>query len=176
MQNDWNIKSRSESCQVTGISFKQGDFFYTLLFLNDEECHRLDLSESAWEERKQDSAVPPPFSYWRSKYEPPPPPLPETLAKDDAEEMLRHFLKQNDPEHRNASYILALMLERKKLLRPLPSPEKKRLLYEHVATGETLILTDPQLSLENLVAVQQEVAELLGRSSLCLMGDSGRES
>jgi hypothetical protein len=161
MQHDWNIKSRSDSCQVTNRPFQEGDFFYTLLFFNEEECQRLDLSESAWEERKKEITAPVPFSYWRSKYEAPPPPAPEALPKDDAEGMLRYFLQQQDPQHQNACYILALMLERKKLLRPLPSPEKKRLLYEHIGTGETFILTDPELSLKNLVEVQQEVSNLL---------------
>ena len=68
---------------------------------------------------------------------------------------------QQDVKHQNVCYILALMLERKKVLRPLPSPEKTTLLYEHVMTGETFIITDPQLSLENLIEVQQEVSELL---------------
>jgi len=161
MQQDWNIKSRSNTCQVTGLPFNEGDFFYTLLFWNEEEPQRLDLSESAWEDRKQDETAPTPFSYWRSKYEAPPPPTPEPLPKDDAEGMLRYFLKQQDPKHQNVCYILALMLERKKLLRPLPSPEKITLLYEHVGTGETFILTDPQLSLENLIEVQHEVSALL---------------
>lgn len=161
---DWNIKSRSDVCQVTGSPFVEGDFFYTLLFWAEEEPQRLDLSESAWEERKQDGTAPIPFSHWRSKYEAPPPPTPEPLPKDDAEGMLRYFLKQQDPKHQNVCYILAVMLERKKLFRPLPSPEKTTLLYEHIGTGETFIITDPQLSLENLVEVQQEVSELL-RSS-----------
>ena len=146
---------------MTGMPFGEGDFFYTLLFWNEEESQRLDLSEAAWEERKQDAAAPIPFSYWRSKYEVPPPPAPEPLPKDDAEGMLRYFLNQQDLKHQNVCYILALMLERKKLLRPLPSPEKRTLLYEHVGTGETFILTDPELSLENLVQVQQEVSALL---------------
>ena len=162
MQQDWNIKSRSHSCQVTNVPFAEGDFFYTLLFFKDEESQRLDLSESAWEERKHDVSAPVPFSYWRSKYEAPPPPAPETIPKDDAEGMLRYFLNQQDVKNQNACYILALMLERKKLLRPLPSPEKTTLLYEHVATGETFIVRDPQLSLENLIEVQKEVSELLG--------------
>lgn len=161
MQQDWNIKSRSDTCQATGIPFAEGDFFTTLLFFDKEECQRLDLSESAWEERKKNPEAPVPFSYWRSKYEAPPPPPPETLPKDNAEGMLRYFLKQQDPKNQNVCYILALMLERKKILRPLPSPEKITLLYEHVTTGETFIITDPQLSLENLIEVQQEVSEML---------------
>ncbi len=207
MLNDWNIKSRSAVCQVTGTPFEEGDFFYTLLFHDKEEYQRLDISEAAWEDRKDffrnststancgvapsstlstlpcsapstpgtssaeaslekslknDEAQPIPFSLWRSKYELPPPPPPEALKKDDAEGMLRHFLASNDPQHLKASYILALMLERKKILKPLASPEPSTLLYEHTKTGETFIITDPHLSLENLSTVQQEVVELLG--------------
>lgn len=162
MLNDWNIKSRSAVCQATGTPFEEGDFFYTLLFHDKEEYQRLDISEAAWEERKNDEAQPVPFSLWRSKYELPPPPPPEALKKDDAEGMLRHFLESNDPQHLKASYILALMLERKKILKPLKSPDASTLFYEHAKTGETFIITDPHLSLENLSAVQQEVVELLG--------------
>lgn len=176
MQQDWNIKSRSHTCQVTGLAFEEGDFFYTLLFWDKEEAQRLDLSEAAWEERKQDAAAPIPFSYWRSRYEPPAPPAPEPLPKDDAEGMLRYFLKQQEPQHKNACYILALMLERKKLFRPLPSPNKSTLLYEHVGTGETFILTDPQLSLENLLEVQQEVSALLSGKEVAAPVASSHES
>ena len=164
MQQDWNIKSRSHACQVSNTPFEEGDFFYTLLFFDNEEYQRLDLSESAWEARKEDTTAPVPFSLWRSKYELPPPPAPEALPKDDAEGMLRYFLASNDPSHRNACYILALMLERKKLWRPLDSPDSSTLLYEHTGTGETFIITDPHLSLENLIEVQQEVSELLNGS------------
>ncbi|HLB34397.1 MAG: hypothetical protein A3F67_01805 [Verrucomicrobia bacterium RIFCSPHIGHO2_12_FULL_41_10] len=161
MQNEWNIKSRSNTCQIKGAPFHEGDFFYTLLFHDKEGYQRLDLSEEALEERKADPTVLPPFSLWRSKYELPPPPAPEPLPHNDAEGMLRHLMESNDPSHLKTRYILALMLERKKRLRPLKSPETSTLLYEHVDTGETFIIPDPHLSLENLLEVQQEVSELL---------------
>ena len=161
MQHEWNIKSRSASCQATGIAFAEGDCFYTLLFHDDEGYQRLDLSESAWQERKMDEAAAVPFSSWRSHYELPPPPEAETIPRDDAEGMLRHLMESKDPSHLKTAYVLALMLERKKILRPLLSTDTSTLLYEHVATGETFIIPDPQLSLENLIAVQHEVAEIL---------------
>lgn len=162
MQIDWNIKSRSHICQAHNTPFQEGDFFYTLLFHSKEGYDRLDLSEAAWEERKQDTTAPVPFSLWRSKYELPPPPPPEALPKNDAEGMLRHLLSINDPANCNAMYILAVMLERKKVLKPLPSSEKSTLVYEHATSGETFVIQDPHLSLENLIAVQQEVSEFLG--------------
>jgi len=75
--------------------------------------------------------------------------------------MLRQLMESQDPAHLNTRYLLAVMLERKRLLKPQKSPEKGTLIYEHASTGETFIITDPQLSLDDLVAVQEEVSGLL---------------
>ena len=161
MQQEWNIKSRSESCDVTGRPFEEGELFYTALFHDKEGFRRTDLSEEAWNARAADPSAAPFFSSWRSKFEPPAPPPPEALRRDDAEGMLRQLMESQDPAHLNTRYLLAVMLERKRILKPQKSPEKGTLIYEHAATGETFIITDPQLSLDDLVAVQEEVSALL---------------
>ncbi|NBZ96069.1 MAG: DUF3748 domain-containing protein, partial [Proteobacteria bacterium] len=117
--------------------------------------------EEAWNARSSDPAAPVAFSSWRSKFEPPAPPPPEPLPRDDAEGMLRRLLESNDPAHVNTRYLLAVMLERKRILRPQPSVEKGFLVYEHARTGETFLIIDPALSLADLVAVQEEVSALL---------------
>jgi hypothetical protein len=155
MQQEWNIKSRSDVCDVTGRSFTEGDGF-----------DRIDLSEEAWNSRAVDAAAHPVFSSWRSRFEPPAPPPPEVLRRDDAEGMLRRLMDSNDPAHLKTRYLLAVMLERKRLLRPRPSPEKGTLVYEHAATGETFIITDPGLSLADLGTIQEEVTTLLTGLSL----------
>jgi hypothetical protein len=161
MQQDWNIKSRSEVCEVTGHPFAEGETFYTVLFLDGEGFRRLDLCEEAWKIRSEDPSSEPLFSSWRSKFEPPAPPPAEPLPRDDAEGMLRRLIESNDPAHTNTRYLLAVMLERKRILRPQPSPDKETLIYERAGTGETFIVTDPNLSLSDLVAVQEEVTTLL---------------
>jgi hypothetical protein len=75
--------------------------------------------------------------------------------------MLRRLLESNDPAHVNTRYLLAVMLERKRVLRPQPSVEKGILVYELARTGETFLIVDPALSLADLVAVQEEVSALL---------------
>lgn len=159
MQADWDIKSRAHACSRTGRAFAEGEFFYTLLVREGEGFRREDLCEEAWRERN-DNIVP--FSFWRSKYEPPAPPAPEAIAKDDAEGLLRRLIEGNDPAHRNAKYILALMLERKRMLKPVESSDGDMLVYEHAVTGETLVLENPRLGLEQITEVQHEVAEMLG--------------
>ena len=161
MQQEWNIKSRSESCNATGRPFVEGEVFHTALFLDEGGFRRTDLSEEAWNDRIADPASETVFSSWRSKFEPPAPPAPEALRRDDAEGMLRQLIESQNPAHLNTRYLLAVMLERKRILRPQPSPDKGTLLYEHAATGETFIIPDPQLSLSDLVAVQEEVSALL---------------
>jgi hypothetical protein len=66
-----------------------------------------------------------------------------------------------DPRYLNAAYILALMLERKRILRPMPSEDPEVLVYEHAKTGEVFALHNPHLSLEQIPDVQREVASLL---------------
>ena len=166
MQQDWNIKSRSEACDATGRPFTEGEIFHTALFRDGDGFRRTDLSEEGWNARAADPAAEPVFSSWRSKFEPPAPPAPEALRRDDAEGMLRQLVESSDPAHLNTRYLLAVMLERKRILRPQPSPEKGTLVYEHAATGEIFIIADPKLSLSDLVSVQEEVSALLAGLSL----------
>jgi hypothetical protein len=168
MLNDWTIQARTDHCDLSGEPFAEGQPFYTLLYRDRQDgLSRRDVSEAAWRQLRADPQAKRPFSFWRSKFTPPPPPAPETLAKADAETLLRHYLTANRPEHRQVIYILALMLERKRLLRPTdvqpdPSGGSGRLLfYEHAKTGESFVVGDPGLRLDQLEDVQREVGTLL---------------
>lgn len=157
--NDWPIKNRSDACTATNRPFVDGEQFYTLLFREGTGFRREDLSEEAWQSRNENIR---PFSFWKTRYEPPPEQPPEPLAKESAEELLRRLLA----EHRqpNACYVLAAMLERKRVLKPIktePVDGGRVLIYEHSKTGEAFIVPDVQLRLDELESVQNEVAALL---------------
>ena len=158
MQADWDIKSRSHHCSKTGREFHEGEFFYTLLLRDGEGFRREDLSEEAWKERNENIQ---PFSFWRRKYEAPAPPPPDPIPRDDAEGLLRRLIEENDPAHKNVRYILALMLERKRLLKPMESRDEDMLVYEHTVSGETFVIANPQLSFDQIPDVQREVSAML---------------
>jgi hypothetical protein len=162
MQTDWTIQGRSGRCSVTERDFAEGEFFYTLLFRERDSFRREDLSEEAWRER--DPAAETPYSFWRTKFEPPPPAEPEALGKETAEDLLRRYMAGHDHGHANTRYILALMLERKRLLKQIEVKEDthaRTLVYEHVKTGEVFVIPDPDLRLDQIETVQTEVAALL---------------
>jgi hypothetical protein len=163
MDNDWSIQSRGDRCAATGQEFADGEFFYTLLYDEKDAFRREDLSEQAFKDRAADAPVP--YSFWRTKYEAPPPAAPEPLAKQTAEDLLRKYMEETSPQHANARYILALMLERKKMLKEIEvkKADDGRLtrIYEHSKTGEVFVIPDPGLRLDQLGEVQSQVAEML---------------
>ena len=91
LANDWPIKHRADACARTGRPFQAGEHFYTLLFREGDGFRREDLSEEAWAQRNENIR---PFSFWKTRYEPPPAEPPEALAKESAEELLRRLLAQ----------------------------------------------------------------------------------
>jgi hypothetical protein len=157
---EWNIKSRGEMCCVTNRLFAENESFYSALYWVNGAYERKDFSEQAWSERNENIQ---PLCVWQSVFVPPEV-LAETLKKEDAEGLLRRLITENDPTQRNARYILVLMLERKRLVRQIDRQEvggSPALIYEHIASGETWIIEDPQLKLDQLEPVQREVGALL---------------
>ncbi|MCA1657684.1 MAG: hypothetical protein LC627_00120 [Verrucomicrobiaceae bacterium] len=161
LPNDWPIKHRADACARTGRPFQPGEQFYTLLFREGDGFWREDLSEEAWSQRNENIT---PFSFWKMRYEPPPPEPPEPLGKESAEDILRRLLAANDSAHVNACYVLAVMLERKRVLKQIKTDktdERPVLIYEHAKSGDVFIVPDVRLRLDEIEHVQQEVSQLL---------------
>ena len=165
LANEWPIKHRSDACARTQRPFEPGEQFYTLLFREGDGFRREDLSEEAWAQRNENIQ---PFSFWKSRYEPPPAQPPEALPKENAEELLRRLLAENDPATANACYVLAIMLERKRVLKQIKidqSEGRAVLIYEHAKNGDVFIVPEVRLRLDELERVQDEVAQFLKPAS-----------
>ena len=90
--------------------------------------------------------------------------LADPIHKDTAETLLRKLIEQNDPRYAPAGYILAVMLERKRVLKvkeQIVSDGKRVFIYEQPGTGDVFTIADPDLRLDQLEAVQRDVAALL---------------
>jgi hypothetical protein len=161
LPNEWAIKHRADCCAVTQKPFVPGKYFYTLLYHGADGYRREDLSEEAWQSRNENIR---PFSFWKSRYEPFPTKPPETVPKESAEQLFRRLIASDSPPA-NACYILAAMLERKRVLKQVKAESRadgtQVLIYEEGSTGDVFIVRDPRLRLDELENVQNEVAELL---------------
>jgi hypothetical protein len=160
LPNEWAIKHRADACAATHRPFAPGEPFYTLLFHDADGYRREDLSEEAWLNRNDNIH---PFSFWKSRYEPLPARSPEPLAKENAEQLFHRLISSESPPT-NACYVLAAMLERKRVLKQIKTEEAaagRVLIYEQAATGDVFIVPEPQLRLDELENVQNEVANLL---------------
>jgi hypothetical protein len=162
--NDWPIKHRAETCARTQRPFQPGEQFYTLLFRAGDGFRREDISEEAWAARNENIR---PFSFWKTRYEPAPPATPEPLESESAEDILRRLLQVNDASQANACYVLAIMLERKRVLKQIKTDQtgaRPVLIYEHVKSGDVFIVPDARLKLDEIEHVQREVSELLNKN------------
>jgi hypothetical protein len=149
LTQEWNIQSRALQCAVSGRPFEKGERIYSALYWREGHYERVDLGAEAWNARNRNIE---PLS------------APEALRKDDAESLLRRLVADDAPGTRNARYILALMLERKKVVRQIERQRQEGvsfLVYEHLPSGEVWLIEDPGLKLGELQAVQEEVAHLL---------------
>ena len=162
---EWNIQSRAHACEACGRSFHDQEQYHTFLFDEKADFRRLDICQSCWQKQFSDGARERKgfVSYWHGIYEAPAP-APEPIQKETAESLLRKLIELDDPHYVAAAYILAVMLERKRLLKikeQLQRDGQRIFIYEQPKTGDVFTVVDPNLQLNQLEAVQHDVAALL---------------
>lgn len=164
MQQNWSIRSRAHTCAVTGRPFEDGESFHTTIYFDPEENGyvRRDVCAEAWAQELEQRK---PVASWKTIYSKViAEAKPEITPKESAQALLQRFIEEGDPRTENARYILALMLERKRQLTQTAEKEvdgAKMLFYENKKTGEIFIVRDPELRLDEIADMQDEVATLL---------------
>ena len=167
MKEPWSIKSRARECAATGEPFEAGQKIRAAIFPDPESSGylRKDFLEKAWDSREDEEK---PFSTWLTTYEPPViEEKPEDIVDEDPESLLNRLVEEDEAHTENARYILAVMLERQKLLRETDTQEVPTgilRVYEHRKTGDVYIIKDPQIPLSDVEQVQAEVKQLLDPS------------
>lgn len=164
--NEWNIQSRAHGCQACGKGFADQQVYHTLLSDEKQELARLDVCDPCWQTQYSQGANDRKgfISYWHGVYEAPPPAPPEAIQKATAETLLRKLIELNDPQYAAAGFILAVMLERKRLLKvkeQFVRDGRRVFIYEQPKTGDLFTICDPDLHLNQLEQVQHQVAQLL---------------
>jgi hypothetical protein len=161
----WHVRSRGRECATTQRPFTDGETIVTALFPDPESSGylRRDYTTEGWQIFLQ--SAPPPFSFWRTKFAGPTgADAPDPIEKLSAEELLQRLVEEDEDHTENARFILAVMLERQKLLRETDhqrTPTGILRVYEHRKTGEVFIVKDPDIPLDQVEEVQNQVFALL---------------
>jgi hypothetical protein len=158
---EWQVRAASPRCDGCGKAFADGEALTSRLTMEPGAGYtRRDLCPGCVPQASGDAV-----SAWRTVYHQPPP-VEEPLKKETAESLLRHLIEARDESKLAAIFVLAVMLERKRQLieRDVQLLENghRRRIYEHRGTGETFVIIDPRLRLDDLEKVQTEVVALLG--------------
>jgi hypothetical protein len=164
--NDWNIQARARVCQSCGHAFADKDPYHTVLSEQRSGFERMDICASCWESQHREGSSDRKgfISHWQGLFVIPPPPPPEAIQKDSAESLLRRLVDRQDPVWQPAAYILAAMLERKRVLKireQIRQEGRRIFVYELPRSGEIFTIRDPDLKLDQLEQVQRDVARLL---------------
>jgi len=162
---EWNIQSRAHACAACGHPFADRETYHTLLFDEKADFRRSDICQPCWQKQYSEGARDRKgfVSYWQGVYAAPPAPV-DAIQRETAESLLRKLIELNDPRHIPAGYILAVMLERKRLLKvkeQVVRDGQRVFIYEQAATGDVFTIIDPALQLNQLEQVQRDVAALL---------------
>ncbi len=157
---NWSVRKCSRICDKCEKEFADRESIYSRLSFDQGAYVREDFCKECWIEAG------PGLSSWKTQYLLPPPPAQEAVKKENAESLLRKLMAKENEEDLNAIFILTVMLERKKILveRDVKTADDGRKLrvYEHKKTNESFAVIDPQLKLDELEQVQEEVVVLLG--------------
>ncbi|MBP7274987.1 MAG: hypothetical protein KBA51_02155 [Kiritimatiellae bacterium] len=158
---EWNVRAPEGECHACARAFEDGEEFTSqLVFVAGEGYARRDFCANC-----SPAADAPLVSMWRTRYHAPAPAAEPALKQETAESLLRQLVSHPGAEDAHLIYVLAIMLERQRLiverdLQVMESGERRRV-YEHRKTGEIWIIQDPGLKLSDLEKVQAEVVARL---------------
>ena len=164
----WHVRARSRTCAATNRAFSDGETIVTALYPDPESSGylRRDMCLDAWNQLPADAVKP--FSYWQTTFSVPPGgDHQDPTAKLSAEEILQRLVMEDEDHTENTRYILAVMLERRKLLRETDNQRTADgilRVYEHRKTGEIYLIRDPDIPLAQIEAFQDDVILLLNNN------------
>ena len=156
---EYQIEPNTRRCAVTGRELQPGERYYAALIENGAEFERRDFSAAAWQGPPAGA-----FSFWAGRVPPPDTKAKPCFDDDLLEECFQRLEGQLDPSRVNFRYVVALLLVRRRRfkLEAGESDAAPTMTVRRVRTGERSVVTNPQLSEDEMIQVQDEVFQVLG--------------
>lgn len=157
-KDKWNISKISNSCYKSDELFDDNEIVISELVYEKGILERRDYKDQFFDANNQS------LSSWKTIFKLQKP-NEEIIKKDSIEDLLRKKISLESDDSINIIFILAIMLERKKVLMEksffFDNDNKKIRIYEHKKTNESFTIIDPQLSLNEIEPLKEEVYDLI---------------
>ena len=157
-KDNWNIRKISNSCYKSKDLFDDNETVISELVFENGIFERRDYKNQFFDANNQS------LSSWKTIFKLQKP-KEEIIKKDSIEDLLRKKISLESNDSINIIFILAIMLERKKVLIEksffFDDNNKKIRIYEHKKTNESFTIVDPQLSLDEIEPLKEEVYHLI---------------
>ncbi len=157
---DYQIQANTRRCVATGRELQPGERYFTALLEEGNAFIRQDFSSEAW--KGPPAGV---YSFWSGRVPQADEAVKPRFDDDLLEECFHRLEHETEPSRVNFRYIVTLLLIRRKRLRFEHSVEQdgvEKLEVSDVRTGAKSLVTNPQLSPEQMAEVQAEVFRVLG--------------
>ncbi len=169
---EWEVQKGGCQCEGCRSAFMDHQLYHCLLILGAETLQRQDYCATCWNEKIAPGlGSTKDYAAWSAYFKIVLPVLKEeVIKKDHAQSVFRKLLACGDPTKKNILFVMAVMLERKKILKQQKvirqestdgSAAKKILVYVHGETAESITIEDPQIPLAQWTRIQKEVTDLL---------------
>ena len=157
---DYQIQPSTRRCSITGRELKPGERYYSVLLEEGDKFVRKDYSVEAWQGAPEGA-----FSFWMGRLSPPQSKRRQPIDDEMLLDCFGRLEGQLEPNRIRFRYVVALLLMRRRRLR---FEETRRdgpqevLVLRCTRTGVRHPVVNPDLTDEELAAVQDEVFQALG--------------
>ena len=157
---EYQIQPNTRRCAITGRELQPGERFFTALREEGGQFVRQDYSADAWQ-------GPPPgtFSFWSGRVHAADDNRKPRIDDELLMECFERLEGQEEPGRISFRYVVALLLMRRKRLRfeeARAQGEQEVLTLRCARTGAKYQVVNPRLTEEQMLAVQEEVFQVLG--------------
>ncbi len=157
---EYQIQTNTRRCSITGRELQPGEKYFSVLFDEQGAFVRRDYGAESWSGAPEGA-----YSFWSGRL-----PLEANARRPPIDdemlfECLRRMHAETEPAKIKFRYVLALLLMRRKRLKFVEAHHEGDhdvLILQAPQRGERLTVIDPQLSDQEMSAVQDEVFEVLG--------------
>jgi hypothetical protein len=162
MMTEYQIQPNTRRCAVTGRELRPAERYFTALLEADGQFVRQDYSVEAWKGPPEGA-----FSFWSGVVPTDSEARKPRFDDDLLTECFERLEGQTEPRRLSFRYVIALLLMRRKRLKfeeARTEGDHEILTLRCMRSGARHEVVNPGISEDEMVAVQEEVFQVLGWS------------